>query len=148
MKISTRGRYGLRAMVDLAAASGDCKNLKSIAESQGLPESYLEQLLIHLKKAGLVESVRGAQGGYKLSRSGDTITAGDVLEILEGSLYPTECYDGAACYTASNCENCSTKSLWLKLYERTSDLLESVTLADLVGEYEMLKDNTSQSEEL
>lgn len=145
MKISTRGRYGLRAMVDLASASkeGGCKNLKSIANSQGLPESYLEQLFMPLKKAGLVESVRGAQGGYRLARAGDNITARQVLEILEGSLYPVEClsHDGSSC-ASSNCEVCSTKGLWASLYEQTSVFLESVTLADLAEEHRALKDST------
>jgi len=141
MKISTRGRYGLRAMVDLAADYGECKNLKSIAKSQGLSEAYLEQLIMPLKKAGIVESIRGAQGGYRLSRPPEDMTAGEILKVLEGPMYPVDCLsdeEGTSCGTA-NCEICATKNLWAKIYERVNDLLESVTLADLVQDYTDLK---------
>lgn len=138
MKISTRGRYGLMAMVDLAVDYGECKSLIRVAKRQGLSEAYLEQLIIPLKKAGFVEGTRGAQGGYCLSRPPTAITAGEILKTLEGSLYPVDCLsdeEGASCGTA-NCDLCATKSLWLKMYDRMSDLLESVTLADLVRDYQ------------
>ena len=87
MKISTRGRYGLKAMVDIAANSqSGCVSLKSIAERTNLSESYLEQLIAPIKKAGLVKSVRGANGGYTLAKTPQEISVGDILRVVEGPL--------------------------------------------------------------
>jgi len=141
MKISTRGRYGIRAMVDLASNNGKCKSIRSIAKSQGLSETYLEQLFMPLKRAGLIESIRGAQGGYRLNRPMEEITAGEILEVLEGSLYPTEClsgHDDSGC-GSHYCDTCVAKRLWATLYKQSSDLLESVTLADMVSDLENIK---------
>jgi len=141
MKVSTRSRYGLRALVELAT-SGDtddkhgsaCVTLKTIAERHGMSEYYLEQLFAPLKKSGLVTSVRGARGGYRLNKPPDKVTAGDVLRILEGSLSPVDCLedDGALCASA-NCENCSTKPVWERLYAGMSTVLDTITLSDLAG---------------
>ncbi len=94
MKLSTRSRYGLQAMVTLAAqeaaGGGACVKLNAIAKEHGMSEYYLEQLFLPLKKAGLVKSVRGAKGGYMLSRPAGEVTAGDVLRALEGTLSPVE----------------------------------------------------------
>ena len=137
MKISTRGRYGLMAAVDLAMSYGDYKSLRGIARSQGLSEAYLEQLMVPLKKAGFVESARGAQGGYRLRRPPGDITAGQILRTLEGSMYPVDCVTGddAAGCGAADCEACTTKNLWIRMHERVNDLLESVTLQDLARDY-------------
>lgn len=86
MRLSTKGRYGLKAMVDLTVAYGrGYVSIATLAQQQGISESYLEQLIASLKKAGLVESVRGAQGGYALSRKPEDIDVGEVLRALEGS---------------------------------------------------------------
>ena len=133
MKISTRSRYGLRALVELAeCGDGGCITLKTIAERHGMSEYYLEQLFAPLKKAGLIASVRGAQGGYRLNKPPESITAGDVLRILEGSLSPVDCLDNenAVCAAAS-CENCSTKAVWEKLYAGMSEVLDTIKLKDL-----------------
>lgn len=138
MKVSTRGRYGLMAMMDLALDYGECKSLRSIARKYGLSEAYLEQLIIPLKKAGFVEGVRGALGGYRLSRLPAAITAGEILKTLEGSLFPVDCLskeERMSCGT-SNCDLCTTKSLWIKMHDRMNDLLESLTLADLVRDHQ------------
>ena len=87
MKLSTKGRYGLRALIDLAQYSEkEAVPISSIAQRQNISESYLEQLFAKLKKAGLVMSIRGAQGGYRLAKPSDTISVGDVLRALEGNL--------------------------------------------------------------
>ncbi|MCL1987396.1 MAG: Rrf2 family transcriptional regulator [Firmicutes bacterium] len=136
MKISTRGRYGLRALVELAACETDkCLSLREIADRHGMSENYLEQLFVPLKKAGLVASIRGAQGGYKLSRPAETITAADILQVLEGSLSPTDCVDNAdyEC-PAATCDTCNVKSVWQKLYTGISEILSTIRLSDLVAE--------------
>ena len=135
MKLSTRSKYGLRAMVELASRDGEtCVPLKSIAIKHGMSEYYLEQLFAPLKKAGLVTSVRGAQGGYKLNRQPENITAGDVIRVLEGSISPVECLDDetAVCLSA-NCENCNTKPVWARLQEGVKEALDTIYLSELAG---------------
>ena len=136
MKISTRGRYGLRALVELAACpQGSTIPLRTIAERHGMSEYYLEQLFAPLKKAGIVKSVRGAQGGYKLNRCPDDITAGDVMRVLEGNLSPVDCVEDESyeCPAAS-CENCNTKPVWEKLYAGVNEVLDTIRLSDLTEE--------------
>ncbi len=137
MKLSTRSRYGLQAMVTLAASEaangGTCVKLKTIANSHGMSEYYLEQLFAPLKKAGLVQSVRGAQGGYKLTRPAGEISAGDVLRALEGSLSPVECLEDETAACAANCECCTTKPVWERLHAGVSEALNTVNLADLIN---------------
>ena len=136
MKVSTRSRYGLRALVELALCEEkDCMPLKAIAQRHGMSEYYLEQLFAPLKKAGIVKSVRGAQGGYKLSRPPEDITAGDVIRILEGTLSPVDCLenDDYEC-PAADCETCSTKPVWEKLYAGVSEVLDTIRLSDLTTE--------------
>ncbi|HIS67963.1 MAG TPA: Rrf2 family transcriptional regulator [Candidatus Gallacutalibacter stercoravium] len=137
MKISTKGRYGLRAVIDLAA---NCQgenapvraSVKEIARRQGLSENYLEQLIFPLKKAGILQSVRGAQGGYFLAKPADKITAGEVLRALEGDLAPVECLcedEGARCGRA---EICLALPLWKKLQAAIDSVLNNVTIQDLL----------------
>ena len=136
MKISTRGRYGLRALVELATCEiGTCLPLRTVAERHGMSEHYLEQLFAPLKKAGFIKSVRGAQGGYKLSRPAKEISAGDVIRVLEGTLSPVDCLDDETyeCPAAS-CKNCNTRSVWEKLYAGVSEVLDTIRLSDLVEE--------------
>lgn len=136
MKLSTRSRYGLRAMVELATrGEGHCVTLKTIAEKHGMSEYYLEQLFAPLKKAGLVTSVRGAQGGYRLNRPAEAITAGDVLRVLEGSLSPVDCLeDEKAVCAAASCDNCSTKTVWARLHAGMSEVLDTIHLSELAEE--------------
>jgi len=138
MKISTRGRYGLRAMADLASRDGGGSvKLKSIAERQGISEHYLEQLAAVLKKAGLINSERGSKGGYRLNAPPEKIIVGDILRALEGPLYPVGCVseDGdhdAAC-GAVGCEGCVTRPVWQKIYGSLSGVVDTMTLRDLTG---------------
>lgn len=137
MKISTRGRYGLKAMVDIGVYSkeNNCVCIKSIAERQGISENYLEQLIAQLKKAGLVQSIRGANGGYILSKETENITVGDVLRALEGDLQVTECVTKSEGCGNSSCNKCVTKNVWEKISESMNVVADSITLADLVKDF-------------
>lgn len=127
MKLSTKGRYGVQALFELALHEGAGPiSLKLIAERQSLSEHYLEQLAAPLRKAGLITSVRGAQGGYVLGRPAAKITVGDVLRVLEGPLDADEEEPGA---TAS-----PTSDVWRRVRQAIIDVVDSITLADLVAE--------------
>jgi len=135
MKLSTKGRYGLRAMIDLAMhCQGDKVSVKSISERQGISENYLERLFALLKKAGYITSTRGAQGGYVLSRAADAISVGDILRALEGDLTPVECtltVEGKEC---SNSDHCCTKTVWKKLTDSINDAVDGISLQNMVDE--------------
>lgn len=137
MKVSTKGRYGLKAIIDLAISSqnGDCISLKSIAQRQGISESYLEQLISQLKRAGLVMSLRGAYGGYRLAKKPGEISVGDVLRVLEGSLSPVDCIESgqAACGTG-DCSCCSTKSVWGRMYTSLNAVVDSISIEELMND--------------
>lgn len=125
MKISTKGRYGLTIMMELAARFGEGPlSLKSIAERNNLSEHYLEQLVAPLRNAGLVKSVRGAYGGYILSREPDQITSGDIIRILEGPISPVD-------FTEE--DDPAKRNLWLKIRDSIAEVLDSTTLADLIS---------------
>lgn len=134
MKLSTRGRYGLRAMFDLALNyNKEYISLNSIAERQGISEGYLEQLIIPLKKAKLVKGARGSQGGYILSKAPSEITIGEVLRVLEGSLALVDCLrDDSKC---KKIDRCVTRMIWKKMSDSLSKLVDSVTLEELVKDY-------------
>ena len=134
MKISTRSRYGLRALVELAAAGdGEAVSLRSIAGKHGMSEYYLEQLFAPLKKAGIITSMRGPRGGYRLVRAADSVTAAEVIRVLEGTFSPVDCLEDVAAVCASaNCENCSTKPVWEKLYAGINEVLHTIRLSDLI----------------
>jgi Rrf2 family protein len=136
MKISTKGRYGLKAMLDLAVHNSEGQVvLKSIAERQGISENYLEQLFAVLKKAGLVKSLRGSQGGYALGASADSITVGSILRALEGSLSPVECVAEDSHNTCIRQDCCVTKGLWEKIRDSINEVVDSTTLGSLAEEY-------------
>lgn len=137
MKVSTKGRYGIRALVDLAVYG--CKNhvtLRSIAERQNISESYLERLIAELRKAGIVKSIRGAYGGYKLSQSPDRIIIGEVLRVLEGSLAPVDCVIENNTEKCKNHEDCMTRILWKKIRDSINGVIDKMTLQDLIDIYE------------
>jgi Rrf2 family protein len=133
MKISTRGRYALRLMLDIALAEGDAPvRIKDIAGRQELSEKYLEQIVSVLNKAGLVKSSRGPQGGYRLTRKPEDYTAGEIVSAIEGSLAPV------ACLTTETNEcprqgACVTLRLWEKVDNAIHSVMDSVTLADLIA---------------
>ncbi|WP_070000498.1 RrF2 family transcriptional regulator [Cellulosilyticum sp. I15G10I2] len=144
MKLSTKGRYGLQAMVDLAVYSKDKHiSLKSIAERLCMSENYLEQLMALLKKNGLVSSVRGAQGGYFLAKDANDITIGDILRALEGSLAPTDCTCEDNTYHCSLDGKCVTRSVWEKIRDSINKVVDNISLKQLMDDYEKLNENAS-----
>ena len=135
VKLSTKGRYGLRALIDLAQHSGETPvSITSISARQELSERYLEQLMSMLKKAGLVKSIRGASGGYVLAKDMHEISVGDVLRALEGSLEPVEC---AGLEMEGGCrasDQCVTKYVWQRINESISRTVDEIMLSQLVEE--------------
>ena len=147
MKLSTKARYGLKAMVDLSLNfGGGYMSTANLAQQQGISESYLEQLIASLKKAGLVTSVRGAQGGYSLSRPPDKINVGEVLRALEGSTDVMNCVSSTT-VTCSNACSCSARPLWLKLQQRIDEVLDTTTLADMAVDYKTQLNRFDKAEE-
>lgn len=132
MWVSTRAQYGMRALVEVALAEGAPVSLKTIALRQDLSHQYLEQIFSHLRRAGIVESVRGAHGGYRLARPTDKIDSLEVVELLEGSVAPVACLDEHD--SCGRVGNCSTESLWRKVDLAVRQVLGGTTLADLVEE--------------
>ena len=133
MKLSTKGRYGLSAMIDLAVYSeNEAVSLNSIAERQHISEGYLEQLMAKLKKAEIVKSIRGAGGGYILGKDMHEISVGDVLRALEGSLDPVECSGLSAEEGCSASENCVTKYVWQKINDSINQTVDSIMINTLV----------------
>lgn len=131
MKISTKGRYGLRIMTDIADNEiNGCVSISDIALREHLSEKYLEQITTLLSKAGLVKSVRGSKGGYHLTRPAKEITVQDILTATEGSLAPVACAEDSEC-----CENycdCVTSFIWTKIYNAVTDVVSKISLEELV----------------
>ena len=139
MKISTRGRYGLKVVVDIAqytTPQARCVSLKSSSERLGISENYLEQIVAPLKKADILKSVRGAGGGYYLSRPAEELTVGEILRILEGSLAPTDCAagDSDGCGD-SDCAGCPSKAVWTSLFENINNVVDNITISDLLKNF-------------
>ena len=134
MKISTKGKYGLRAMIDLAQYSEqETVSISSIAQRQKISESYLEQLVAKLKKAGLVVSIRGAAGGYRLARPASGISVGDVLRALEGDVRAVIC----TAQTEEGCEGeelCVTKYVWQRINESIEKTVDEMMIDQRVAE--------------
>lgn len=136
MKFSTKGRYGLRAMVDLAVhAKGEHVALCSIAERQGISTNYLEQVFSLLRKSGLVKSVKGAQGGYILAESPANMKVGRILRALEGPLSVIDENAGNSEDKETNIQKCIRVCVWDKMNKALNDLADSLTLEDLVDNY-------------
>ncbi|MDF2503161.1 MULTISPECIES: Rrf2 family transcriptional regulator [Clostridium] len=137
MKLSTKGRYGVKAMVDLAINYGKLPvSIKTISERQSISEYYLEQLFSTLRKSNLIKSIRGAQGGYVLNKNPREITVNQILDILEGPIEISECLEDGIC---SNSSCCATRLLWAKLKESIDNVTKSITLQDMVDDYKSMK---------
>ncbi|NLO90260.1 MAG: Rrf2 family transcriptional regulator [Clostridia bacterium] len=135
MKFTTKSEYGLKATMDLAENFGrGPRTIRSIAENQGIPENYLEQLLSTLRRAGLVKSIRGAQGGYMLAGSPKEITIGEIIRTLEGSVAPKNCVDDENPEVCERAESCVTRMVWERLKDSINEVLDSITLYDLCEE--------------
>jgi Rrf2 family protein len=131
MRLSTKGRYGVRALVDIALNSdGGPVLLKDIARRQDISAQYLEHLVAPLIRAGILRSIRGAKGGIALAKPPEEITLSRVIEILEGSVAPVECVDNAALCARS--AQCATRDVWGEIKAAVMGVLESLTLKDLM----------------
>lgn len=132
MKISTKGRYALRLMLDLAYNhTGSFIPIKNISQRQDISDKYLEQIITQLSRAGLVKSARGAQGGYMLAKEPQEYTVGEILRLLEGNLAPVACVDDIkdACTRA---DECVTMEVWREIKDAVNKVVDNITLADLV----------------
>ena len=135
MKISTKGRYGLRILMDLALHQSEKPRLiRDIAKSQQISEKYISRLVIALRRAGMVRSVRGVNGGFHLAMKPETITLLDVIEVMEGPLSIVDCVSKPKSCTHS--ADCAPREIWCKLNEDIRGLMSGVTLADVLASYD------------
>ena len=132
MKISTKGRYALRMLLDLAEHQ-NCGYvaLKDIAQRQGISKKYLEQIIPILNRSDILKTTRGSQGGYMLAKSPDKYTVGDVLRLTEGSLAPVACLDSEPVECERSAQ-CATLPVWKGLYKAINDYVDSITLQDIL----------------
>ena len=134
MKISTRGRYALRLMLDLALNDQDQYiTIKSVSERQQISGKYLEQIISVLSRAGFVKSIRGAQGGYKLAKPPEDYTVGAILRLIEGSLAPVACLEDEP-NQCPRCGTCPTLGIWKKIDHAVAEIVDNITLADLAAD--------------
>ena len=140
MKISTKGRYGLRAVLDIAMHD-EASSVSSIAARQFISENYLERLIAMLKKAGIVNSLRGAQGGYVLARSSEEISVGEVLRALEGDLNPVDCseLDGSGEF-CEGADTCVTKFVWKRISDSINQAVDNLMISELARDGRHLLD--------
>lgn len=141
MKISTKGRYALRMMLDLAMNNDEeFVSLKDIAERQNISKKYLEQIVPLITKSGMLKVTRGNQGGYKLLKTPDKYNVEEILRVTEGSLAPVACLE----YDPIDCERvgeCMTLPVWKGLYKAVTDYLSSITLQDIINNDTSLRKN-------
>ncbi len=140
MRLSTKGRYGIRAMLDLALNSSEGPVLlRDIAKRQEVSEKYLEHSISALRKAGLVRSIRGARGGYVLAKLPSQIRLSEIMEVLEGSMAPVECVDDPQ--ICQRAQLCVTRDIWAKMKEAIDNILGSITLQDMVEQQNRKKNS-------
>ena len=136
MWVSTKAQYGMRALIEIGLGGDRPTSLKRVAEKEGLSHQYLEQIFAVLRRADLVESVRGAHGGYRLARRPDAITALEVVERLEGSVAPVSCVEDED--SCSRTGACGTEPLWREVDAAVRRVLGGTTLADLMKERDLI----------
>ncbi len=131
MKVSTKGDYGIRALIELTHHYGETRPMQSseIASRQNVPESYLEQLLTTLRRAGFIRSVRGPQGGHALIRDPRELRVSEVIEALEGSIMPSDCLDESS--QCSRSGGCAQRDMWEAVREAILNVLDNTTIAEL-----------------
>lgn len=144
MKISTKGRYALRMMLEFALHPGECTKINQVAERQQISDKYLEQIVTILSRAGYVKSMRGAQGGYYLTKEPADYTVGMILRLTEGSLAPVACMEDELnqCVRSGRC---ATLTVWKQLDQAINGVVDSITLADLVEEQKKLDGDSHDS---
>lgn len=137
MKISTKGRYALEAMLYMATQENtdEYLNIKKIVEGTQIPLRYLEQLLFVLRKAGFIKTIRGANGGYALVEPAKLVTAGQIIRAVEGDLIPVPCVKDSNRCSSPKLEKCITRDLWVELTSEVNSVIDTVTLEDLVETY-------------
>lgn len=134
MRLSTKGQYAVRAMLVLTMRQAEAPiALRRISELEDISAQYLEQIFVDLRKAKLVEGVRGASGGYRLARPADQITAGDILRAVEGPIAPVECVRHVHPEACERANVCITRELWMRLRDSMSAVLDTTTLADMAS---------------
>ena len=134
MKISTKGRYGLRILMDLALHQSEKPRLiRDIAKSQQISEKYISRLVIALRRAGMIRSVRGVNGGFHIAMKPEEITLLDVIEVMEGPLSIVDCVSAPG--KCGQSANCAPREIWSKLNENIRDLMRQTTLADILTSY-------------
>lgn len=132
MMISTKGRYALRVMIDLAEhCNGEYIPMKDVVKRQQVSQKYVERIMTMLSKADFVEAVHGKGGGYRLNRSPDEYIVGDILRLTEGSLAPVACLDCDA-QECERADQCRTLPMWKELNDRITDFFDGITIADLM----------------
>jgi len=135
MKISTKGRYGLRILLDLALHSGEkLRLIRDIAQSQQISEKYISRLIIDLRRAGMVKSVRGSKGGYELAKAPKEITLLDVVEVMEGPLSIVDCVRDPGCCRRNNI--CATREIWQNLNSEFRESMQKITLQEIIELYQ------------
>ena len=137
MWISTKAQYGMRALVEIALHGDEPLSLKTVSERQEISQHYLEQIMAVLRRAGYVEALRGAYGGYRIAKPPEEIDALELVELLEGSLAPVSCIEDSD--TCTRTGHCSTESLWRRVDRAVREVLGSTTLADLMAERQLLQ---------
>jgi Rrf2 family protein len=146
MKLSTKGRYGVKAMFELALNfQRETVSIKEISEKINVSEYYLEQLFSSLRKAGLIKSIRGAQGGYMLAKQPDAITVADIFNVLEGPIEISDC----VAEDESNCSKmgyCATRLLWIKISDSINQVTHSISLQDMINDYNEMKNSRIKRE--
>ncbi|MDR2193263.1 MAG: Rrf2 family transcriptional regulator [Treponema sp.] len=136
MRISTKGRYSLEALLYMALLpEGEYASTRSIAKNTGISDGYLEQLFIPLRKAGIVRGIRGSQGGYFPGRAVDKITVGDVLRAVEGTMETVDCIYSRQCPTENTC---LSRHTWKELYTEINKCIDTISLSDLVDAYKSI----------
>ncbi|MBQ6586888.1 MAG: Rrf2 family transcriptional regulator [Coriobacteriales bacterium] len=137
MKVSTRGRYALRFMAELARLEGEATNpsIKDISNAQGISDKYLEQIVRPLVREGLVRSTRGAQGGYRLARPANRITVGDVLRATEGDLAPVDCVSSDCSRECPRSGSCESMFVWKAIKDATDKIIDGITVQDLLDKH-------------
>jgi Rrf2 family protein len=136
MRISTKGRYSLEALLYMALLpAGQYTSTRSIAEDTGLSDGYLEQLFIPLRQAGIIQGVRGPKGGYLPGKPLDKISVGDILRVVEGPLEPVDCVNSRACPAV---DKCTSRHTWSELYREIAGCVDSISLKDLVAAYKSM----------
>lgn len=134
MKISTKGRYAVRMLSELAGRSPDeYVSLKELAQTQNISKKYLEQIVVALNKGGILNANRGLKGGYKLAKKPEECTVGEILRLTEGGLAPVACLESKP-NGCSRCEECSTLFVWEGLMEVIENYLDKITLSDIIAD--------------